>query len=103
MPVISIKTMLPKLALVFGLEGSTIYERQRVLVEAGLMKARPGRGPGSGVIATPHNLAILLLGLLASDKPSIATQRVKELGALEPSKTPRSKSCCFTGKNNLRE
>ena len=45
---------------------AALYERQRALVRAGLIKAKPGRGRGTGVAATPHALAMLMISLVAT-------------------------------------
>jgi hypothetical protein len=50
-------------------------------------------------MATPQNLTILLVALLASDKPSTAVERVKPLLALQPAKGPNSRRCSFTDKD----
>jgi hypothetical protein len=62
---ISLKSLIPSLAKAVGMSPNAVYERQRALVRAGLLKPRPGRGPGSGVPATAHSLAMLLISLLA--------------------------------------
>lgn len=41
------------------------YGHQRRLVRAGLLKMRPGHGPGSGVEATPENIALFFLSFAA--------------------------------------
>ena len=38
------------------------------------MTSKPGRGPGSGVEATPHNVAILILSVLSTDSLSEAVK-----------------------------
>jgi hypothetical protein len=43
-----------------------VYERARALTRDGLLEVREGRGPNSGVAATPGNVAALIIGALAS-------------------------------------
>lgn len=63
----SLKAALPELADMLGrVTAVALYERQRALVAEGLLEAEPGRGPGSGARLTPHSLAVLLIGWLAS-------------------------------------
>lgn len=66
----SLKSLIPKLALALGMTPAAIYERQRALVRAGLIQQRPGHGPGSGVLATPQSVAMLLIAILATDSLS---------------------------------
>jgi hypothetical protein len=95
----SIKTMLGVLEVAFGVEGSKIYERQRALVEAGLLASRPGRGPGSGVPASPRNISILLLALMAADNPKLGSLRAGEIAGYVPLSDRRK--CAITGARNL--
>jgi len=73
----ALKTVLPALTKVLGTSVHQAYERQRALTNAGLLKARPGRGPGSGVPATPKNLAQLLVALLVGDLRESSIERIK--------------------------
>ena len=50
---LSLKSTLPALGRILGMTPSALYERQKLLVLEGLLHAVPGRGPGSGVPATP--------------------------------------------------
>jgi hypothetical protein len=67
---VSLKSLIPELAPAFNLTSAALYERQRALERAGLLKAEGGRGPGSGVRATPPALAALLCSVLATDSLS---------------------------------
>lgn len=97
----SIKTLLPQLEKVFRLDGGLIYERQRALVRAGLLKPREGRGPGSGVAATPRALSLLLLAILASDNPAEGAERAAKLARFIPSAPISKGKCRITGQKNL--
>jgi len=61
-----LKTVCQRIAEVYGIDVSRLYERQRKLVAEGLLVARDGRGPGSGVECSPENLAILLADFFAA-------------------------------------
>jgi hypothetical protein len=76
----ALKTLLPDLAEALGRTVPQLYERQRELVSAGLLTARPGKGPGSGVPATAHNVALLLVAMLAVERGS-AAKRTKLLAS----------------------
>lgn len=64
---IGLKTYLPQIAPLLGMSTEMAYERQRALVREGLLKPRPGRGPGSGVTADENSLAVLLISILSHD------------------------------------
>ncbi len=67
---VSLKSLIPDLAPAFDLTPAALYERQRALERAGLLKAEGGRGPGSGVRATPQAVAALFTSVLATDSLS---------------------------------
>jgi hypothetical protein len=75
----SLKSCIPELARVLGETTDALYERQRALDREGLLESRPGRGPGSGVRATPESIAMLLIGLLASVSLSDAGARARDI------------------------
>jgi hypothetical protein len=64
---IGLKTYLPQIAPMLGMSAEMAYERQRALVREGVLKPRPGRGPGSGVSADEDSLAVLLISILSHD------------------------------------
>ena len=64
---IGLKTYLPQIAPLLGMSAEMAYERQRALVREGVLKPRPGRGPGSGVSADEDSLAVLLISILSHD------------------------------------
>ena len=64
---IGLKTYLPQIAPLLGMSAEMAYERQRALVREGILKPRPGRGPGSGVSADEDSLAVLLISILSHD------------------------------------
>ena len=66
-PPFSLKGLIPRLAHELGMTPDALYERQRALVRAGLLKGVEGKGPGSGVRATPYATALLLIAVLAAD------------------------------------
>jgi hypothetical protein len=62
----SLKSCIPALAAALNETPGALYERQRALVQEGLLESAPGRGPGSGVKATPVAVGLLLISILAS-------------------------------------
>jgi hypothetical protein len=79
-----LKTFLGRLSPMLGVTPAALYERQRVLVDIGLIKPRAGRGPGSGVAFTAENLAALVISILATDSLSEIDQRVVDLCNAQP-------------------
>ena len=78
-------------ATLAGLVESTsaaIYERQRLLVRAGLIDLE-GRGPGGGTKATPNNVALLVIALLAVDTLADAERTVRAIAGAKPMAGPR--------------
>ena len=96
MPPVSLKSLIPLLAQTLETTPAALYERQRALVRAGLIAAEPGRGPGSGVRATPHSVAMLLLSLLATGSLSETEKQTKALANLKS-----KDGCPITGKKFL--
>jgi DNA-binding IscR family transcriptional regulator len=79
----SLKSLIPALAKSLEMTPSALYERQRALVRAGLLKAKPGRGRGSGVEATPQSVAMLLIAILATDNLSETERMTKLIAGLK--------------------
>lgn len=75
----SLKGYIPKLANLLGMTPALLYERQRELVRSGLLVGKQGRGPGSGVEATPMSVAVLLIAATASNELSETTAKAREL------------------------
>jgi hypothetical protein len=83
---VSLKSVVQELAPAFNMTPAALYERQRVLVRAGWLSGKEGKGPGSGVHATPHSVSLLLISALATDSLSevqvevgrLVTLRIKE-------------------------
>lgn len=63
----SLTSFLPRIAPTLRMETSTLYERQRSLVRAGMLPKPQGRGRGSGAEATPATVSVLLVSVLATD------------------------------------
>jgi hypothetical protein len=60
----SLKSIVPELARIFGETPDALYERQRSLDREGLLKSVPGKGPGTGVRATPEAVAMLTIAVM---------------------------------------
>jgi hypothetical protein len=106
----SLKSLIPELAQALDMKPAAMYERQRALVRARLLEMRPGRGPGSGVLATPKSLAMLLIAILATESLSETEERARVFANLKVSnfvdfgsgKPPRKvKQCPITGKRTF--
>src|SRR5262245_35644140 len=92
----SLKAFIPTLAPIVSMTKFALYERQRVLVAAGLLKAEPGRGEGTGVRCTPESVAMLLVGILATDDLSDTAEATKKIARLKI-----DKPCKLTGKTRF--
>ena len=79
-----LKTYLPDLADIIGIGADTLHERMRALVRAKLLAAGAGRGPGSGVRATPRSIATLLISALGSETLADSLDRSKALARAKP-------------------
>jgi hypothetical protein len=93
----SLKSLIPTLAKVVELSPAALYERQRALVRGGVLKAKPGRGPGSGVPGTPHAAITLLISILATSSLSEVVDETKRLISLKSV----DGTCPVTGKKTF--
>ena len=75
----------------------SLYERQRALTRAGLIKGKEGWGPGSGVRATPHSVAMLLIAVMAADSLSDVVESTKRYAWLKAERGV----CPITGKKTF--
>ncbi|HUK07776.1 MAG TPA: hypothetical protein VLX09_07925 [Stellaceae bacterium] len=96
----SLKGFIPTLGKIIGMTPDALYERQRMLVRAGLLDAGEGRGPGSGVRATPETVALLLIAVLASEGLADVERRV---GAIAQARVMTPEPCELTGKRRFGE
>jgi len=80
---LSLKRLITHVTALTGQSEAAVYERQRALVRAGLLKTERGRGPGSGVRGTPESMALLLISLLATGNLSEAGVSTKIFVKLE--------------------
>ncbi|MGE0522042.1 MAG: hypothetical protein AB7O60_03275 [Variibacter sp.] len=90
---VGLKTFLPVLSPLLGHSPSALYERQRALVRLGIIPEGAGRGPGSGVRATPDTVAMLIVSVLITDSLSEVDGRVLELASC-PFVTRRKRAAC---------
>jgi hypothetical protein len=81
-----LKAFLPDLALTLGLNKTTLYERQRDLISGKLLEVTQGRGPGSGVRATPETVATMLIAVMGIDAVAGLAERVKAIAATRTTK-----------------
>jgi hypothetical protein len=87
---LSLKSYSVELADYLGITPLAVYERQRALVRLGVLESIEGRGPHSGVRATPNAVAVLLIGALLADNLSEIDQRVVRLLNAKPTEMERS-------------
>lgn len=95
----SLKAFLPKLSEIVGISADALYGRQRALVQLGVLKATPGRGPGSGVPLTAANLSALALALMCADSLQATDDKVRYVCEARPTDV---KKCRLTGEVTLR-
>ena len=93
----SLKSLIPSLAPAVHATPAALYERQRALVRAGLLHSRPGRGPGSGVLATGQAVAMLLISIIATSSLSEVADQTRTLANLKGA----SGKCPLTGKKTF--
>jgi hypothetical protein len=97
----SLKATLPVLGRLIGISPNVLYERQKVLMQEGVLIAVAGRGPGSGVLATPESLALLLIAFLATPiKLSDLAETTRRLAGANPTV---GKRCPLTAKSTFGE
>jgi hypothetical protein len=95
---LSLKAFLEGLAPIVGLSPAALYERQRALTRLGLLTPEKGKGPNSGVRATPESVTTLLIAILLADGLSEIDARVGVLLNAKP--LPRTR-CVITGAANF--
>ena len=93
----SLKSQIPNLAGWLRMTPAALYERQRALVRAGLLKAKPGRGRGTEVALNPHSLATLLISVVASD----SLTETPELTKIFVNLKSEGEQCPITGKKTF--
>jgi DNA-binding IscR family transcriptional regulator len=96
---LSLKRLITHVSAMTGLSEAAVYERQRALVRAGLLKTERGRGPGSGVRGTPESMALLLISLLATGSLSDVVLSTRIFANLEN----KEGSCPLTGTRTFVE
>jgi hypothetical protein len=89
------------LAWRLGMTPAALYERQRELVRQGILSQSEGRGPGSGVHASPYSVALLLVSVLATDSLSETAEKAR---IFAPAKsTATDGHCPLTGQRTFVE
>ena len=96
---LSLKGLIGEVSDLTGMSEAAVYERQRALVRAELLKTERGRGPGSGVRRTPESVALLLISLLATGNLSEAGISTRILADREN----KEGLCPLTGKRTFGE
>jgi hypothetical protein len=93
----SLKSTFPALSRIVGYTPAALYARQRTFVEAGILESTPGRGPGSGVKATPAALAEFLIALITQAALDENVACAKSIAA-----TKHSGKCPLTGASTFK-
>jgi len=93
----SLKAFTPFLAQQLVVTPATLYERQRVLIPAGLLKAVKGRGPGTGVRLTGGSVSMLLVSIMASDLLKESGEITGRFARL----VPETGKCIVSGRKSL--
>jgi hypothetical protein len=96
----SLKATLPVLGRLIGISPNILYERQKVLMQEGVLKVVAGRGPGSGVLATPESLAFLLIAFLAQLNLADLAETTVRVGKSTP---VTGKKCPLTGQSTFKD
>ncbi|WP_027525573.1 hypothetical protein [Bradyrhizobium sp. Ec3.3] len=87
-----LKSFLQGVAPILGVSPAALYERQRALVNIGVLEPTTGRGPGSGVPFTAENFAAVLISLLAAESLSKVDECVADLCRAMPVPSKQYKS-----------
>lgn len=85
----SLKSYIPTLARLVEMTPAALYERQRALVRSGLLATSEGKGPGSGVRASPESVGLLLISILASDALADSAERAEAIANCKCLETER--------------
>ena len=93
----SLKSLIPSIAKIVEMTPAALYERQRALVRAGLIHAKPGRGRGSGATADSKSVAMLLIAILATDNLTETEQSARLFAKLKSN----NEVCPLTGENTF--
>lgn len=99
----SLKAILPDIGPLLGMTHHTLYVRQQSLTREGLLVARPGRGPGSGVVASPETVATMLVAVLAGLSPADVAHQTRAFCAAVSASGGDSGVCPFTGRRNFKD
>lgn len=95
----SLKSHFPALAPILGVSPDALYARQRTFVAAGLVTATPGRGPGSGVRASPETLAEFLVAMLTHATMEENIHLARNLGKARSARG----TCPLTGASRFKD
>jgi hypothetical protein len=72
----SLKLFLPAMAGTVGTTADALYSRQRALVDLGVLRATPGRGPGSGTPCNGESVSAMIIALMVADSLQDTDRRV---------------------------
>jgi hypothetical protein len=95
----SLKSMFPALGRILNVSPDALYAYQRAFVAAGILDSTPGRGPGSGVRASPETVAQFLIGLLTNASAEENAGLARSLGNARSAHG----ECPLTGAKRFRD
>lgn len=93
----ALKSTFSALAPILGETPDTLYGWQRAMVREGILDAVPGRGPGSGVAASPKTMAQFLIGACCHASRSENAPLVTAVTMA----TALTGPCALTGRRNF--
>jgi hypothetical protein len=76
----SLKSIFPDLAPILGQTAPALFARQRIFVREGLLESKPGRGPGSGVVASAETLAEFTIAIVCQASVTENVPIAKSIG-----------------------
>jgi hypothetical protein len=97
---ISLKAFAPEIAKHLETTAAAVYERQRALVRTGALPTK-GRGRGNGLLASPDNVALIVIAFLATDNLSDTDKRVRRL-ADAPFQNRFKPRCLLTAQTSFK-
>lgn len=98
----SLTSLTPALAPIFSLTEKGLYERQKSLVRMKMLPTPQGRGRGSGAEATPENVALLIIAVMATDRQSDADGIIRKLASARYADGKKER-CPWTGATAFKD
>ncbi len=97
----SLMALFPQIGHILGKTPDALYAYQRAFVRAGILESKSGRGPGSGVRASPKTISQLLIGLITHASILENIRVAHSIAKAVPASTTRK--CPLTGATNFED